>query len=440
MRRHTGTRTGVLLIALAIGACSPDRLLDVRDIDVLDPRTLNTKEALPTLLAGSLSAFQIAYSGAGDLSNGGHEGVVNLSGLLTDEFIHAETFPDRQGVDVRSIAPGNGSVKGVFFDLAQARALADLTSARYNTFDQGVEGHSETLSLSGFSYVLFAEQFCSGVPFSTLTDDGVDFGQPQTRDEILAIALAKFDSALTFALDNENEDLADLARIGRGRVLLNQGNFAQAAAAVNTVPTGFSYAIEGSSNSARQNNGIWNYTVNFFGFSVPEREGTNGLNWRSANDARVPWINTGEVGFDGETPYFMQQKYPDKESETVLASGVEARLIEAEAALQGGNTTAAMNFLNALRTAQGLSTLAAPGTAAARVDLLFRERAFWLYLTAHRLGDMRRLIRQYGRSQSTVFPVGDYHKGGAYGSDVNFPVSSDERNNPNFEACLDRNA
>src|SRR6187402_266532 len=147
--RHIHRFAGGLL-ALAVGACSPDRLLDVRDIDVLDPRTLNTKEALPTLLAGSLSAFQIAYSGAGDLSNGGHEGVVNLSGLLSDEFIHAETFPDRQGIDVRNIAPGNGSVKGVFFDLAQARALADLTSARYNTFDQGVEGHSEALSLSGF--------------------------------------------------------------------------------------------------------------------------------------------------------------------------------------------------------------------------------------------------------------------------------------------------
>ena len=84
---------------------------------------------------------------------------VRASALLTDEFIHAETFPDRQGVDVRSIAPGNGSVKGVFFDLAQARALADLTSDRYNTFDPGTDGHSEVLSLSGYSYLLFAEHF-----------------------------------------------------------------------------------------------------------------------------------------------------------------------------------------------------------------------------------------------------------------------------------------
>ena len=60
--------------------------------------------------------------------------------------------------------------------------------------------------------------------------------------------------------------------------------------------------------------------------------------------------------------------------------------------------------------------------------------------TSHRLGDMRRLVRQYGRPQNTVFPVGEYHKGGDYGTDVNLPISSDERNNPKFTACLDRNA
>ena len=125
--------------------------------------------------------------------------------------------------------------------------------------------------------------------------------------------------------------------VGRGRTLLDQGQFAQAAAAVTTVPTNFVYSIEGSSNSTRQNNGIWMYTVNFFGFSVPNGEGGNGIQWRTAGDARVPWVETGDVGFDGETDYFQQEKYPVKEAVTVLASGIEARLIEAEAALQGGS-------------------------------------------------------------------------------------------------------
>src|SRR5688572_16759420 len=430
-----------VVVALAAGAasCSPNDLLDVDDVDVLDPATLNTKEALPTLLAGTISAFQIGFSGGADLTNGGHEGMVNMSGLLSDEYIHAETFPDRQGVDVRSIAAGNGSVKGVFFDLSQARAFADLASSRYNTFDPGVDGHSEVLSIGAFSYLMFAEMYCSGVPFSTLRSDGLDFGQPQTTAEILTIALAKFDSALTFATTNENDELTNLAAVGRARTLLNQGQFAQAAAAVTTVPTNFAYAIEGSTNSARQNNGIWMYTVNFFGFSVPDGEGTNGISWRSADDPRVPWFDTGDVGFDGETDYFQQDKYPTMESVTVLASGIEARLIEAEAALQAGSAQG-IQILNALRTGAGLTPVSDPGSATGRIDLLFQERAFWLYLTGHRLGDMRRLVRQYGRAQEAVFPVGLYHKGGEYGSDVNFPVSSDERNNPNFESCLDRNA
>jgi hypothetical protein len=34
-----------------------------------------------------------------------------------------------------------------------------------------------------------------------------------------------------------------------------------------------------------------------------------------------------------------------------------------------------------------------PGTANARVDLMFRERAFSLFGTSHRVGDLRRLSR-----------------------------------------------
>ena len=44
---------------------------------------------------------------------------------------------------------------------------------------------------------------------------------------------------------------------------------------------------------------------------------------------------------------------------------------------------------------------------------------------------MRRLVRQYGRDAETVFPTGDYHKGGSYGPDVNFPLPIEEQNNPN---------
>jgi len=71
---------------------------------------------------------------------------------------------------------------------------------------------------------------------------------------------------------------------------------------------------------------------------------------------------------------------------------------------------------------------------------MFRERAFWMFGTGHRLGDLRRLIRQYGRTAETIFPTGAYPKGGNYSTDVNIPLSADEANNPHFAGCTDRNA
>jgi hypothetical protein len=125
-------------------------------------------------------------------------------------------------------------------------------------------------------------------------------------------------------------------------------------------------------------------------------------------------------------------------------SGIEARLIEAEAQLRAGNSAASLATLNAARaTLTGLAPLTDAGSAAARADQLFRERAFWLFGRGHRVGDMRRLIRQHGRAANTVFPVGAWHKGGNYGSDVNMPVPIHEANNPNVPAnqtCLSRTA
>ena len=53
------------------------------------------------------------------------------------------------------------------------------------------------------------------------------------------------------------------------------------------------------------------------------------------------------------------------------------------------------------------------------------------------MSDLRRLVRQYGRDVESVYPTGDYFKGGVYGSDVVFLIPFDEENNPNFTSCLD---
>jgi len=123
-------------------------------------------------------------------------------------------------------------------------------------------------------------------------------------------------------------------------------------------------------------------------------------------------------------------------------------MIEAEAALKASNPTLMIAKLNQARTDANIAGLAAnltdPGTAVARENLVFRERAFWLFGRGYRLGDMRRLIRQYSRPTESVFPTGAWHKAGNYGTDINFPVPQAEQNNPNLPSgtntCIDRNA
>ncbi len=70
------------------------------------------------------------------------------------------------------------------------------------------------------------------------------------------------------------------------------------------------------------------------------------------------------------------------------------------------------------------------------------KKAFWAFARGQRLGDLRRLIRQYSRTADHVFPSGQWFKapGSLYGSDVNMPITTDELNNPSFKGCLDRNA
>ena len=237
--------------------------------------------------------------------------------------------------------------------------------------------------------------------------------------------------------------------MGKGRALLDKADFAGAAAAVAGVLTNFVYATFHSLATDRQRNGVFvfnNQTPNGTGrFSVSDREGTNGLDFRSAGDPRIVAPQNGK-GFDNASPLYVLQKYTSATSPVHVADGVEARLIEAEAQLRAGDGPGMVTSLNALRIDAvnnggfNLAALADPGPSpndSLRVDLLFRERAFWLFATGHRLGDLRRLARApYGRAVKSLYPTGVYtHTNTVYGNNTELPVPFSERNNPNFTGC-----
>src|SRR5439155_26408936 len=96
----------------------------------------------------------------------------------------------------------------------------------------------EIYGLMAYDQTLLAETMCSGVPLSGITSDfTVAYGPPLTTAALLHQSLADFDSALAYAADSAR--LLNLARFGRGRVLLDLARYADAAAAVASVPTAF---------------------------------------------------------------------------------------------------------------------------------------------------------------------------------------------------------
>jgi hypothetical protein len=127
----------------------------------------------------------------------------------------------------------------------------------------------------------------------------------------------------------------------------------------------------------------------------------------------------------------------------IVADGIQARMIEAEAQLQLPNAPqgAWLETLNIARHTRGLTSLTDPGTAAQRVDLVFRERAFWFYLNGQRLGDMRRLVRNYGRLPIQVYATGTYPLPRlmfpSYGNEYVFTLPKTEQQyNPLYKGCI----
>lgn len=433
---------GAVILSLFLVACDTQSLLEVPDPDVGTPVTVDDKTALPAHLNATISDFGVAYNGTGDSQ-------ISLSALFTDELIWAETFPTRFEVDIRSVQVNNATTEGVFRNLHRARVTALRARDMFFKYDATlVLDIAEILNLEGMTYIYFGENYCNGVPFSRLVGTTEQFGDPVANVAMFQTAIARFDSALTMIgtlATTRATSLSNFAKVARGRAFMNLNDPANAVLAVAGVPTTFTYNIAHSTNSARQNNGLFNLVFDGRRFGVGQLEGGTGLPYRTdatAGDIRIPNARgTGVLafGFDGATALFVQQKYGVRDAAAPVINGTEARLIEAEADMRVNGPTW-LGTLNTLRTGGAVpGVLVNPATQAAREDMLFKERAYWLWLTAHRLGDFRRLMRQYGRTEAAVYPVGAYFKGGLYGSDLQFPIPFDERNNPKFVACADRN-
>ena len=435
-----------------------------------DPKSYHTAAGALALYQATVAAFQFSYGvqtpsvggTSTNMNRGAFVDFVLTSGLLTDEL---------QAGDLGCAGVGCSTT---VVDLTDARQLpegqshsnTDLLYAELQTIRNGATEGTGALAayapaaspalrghlyaLAGYAELLLADLYCSGIPLSTFNFNGdFTYAAGSTTSQVYVDALAKFDTAISLSSDSAR--LLNFARVGKGRALLALDSLPQAAQAVAAVPDDFSYQFlvdwmggdGGSLFTYNAGNGISS--------TVADREGGNGLPYLSGGDPRTASqvATQNQYGLPQYVPIVYGGMTPGIFPVTV-ANGIEARLIQAEAALRAtpGDVSAFLTPLNIARAlaAPSLPALPAdsvPSTDSGRVSLLFRERAYDLFLTGHRQGDLRRLIRQYGRSPERVYPTGLYPalQLGQYGGSVNAPIpDADESPNPLFHGCLSRSA
>lgn len=473
-RRAAGLTLALGALA-GITACSTTDLLEAKDPSIIDPTSVQSAAGAVAVRNGALARLRTATA------NG--ESTWLFGGLLVDEWATSSTFVQNDETDQRQIQLNNSTVNAELRALYRVRTAANQAIALLTKYKPTPAADiAEMYFARGFAEMQLASDFCNGIPLSDGAGEVVTLGKPLPVKDVFAVAVASFDSALAIANGTSAADVAIFraASIGKARALLGGGktNAAAAAAAVAGIPTTYRYDVTASLTGG--DNTLWNQPASSSRYVVGDSlQGNNrsilvrnAIPFFAAKDRRVPAryriASNGRdtvKAQDGGTFVIMVDSLWGQTSAVALTHGLDARLIEAEAALAAGNPAGMMTILNALRatpiqitapspTATGthpgwttpvMPALADPGTQRGREDLLFREMAFWQFGRGHRLGDLRRLIRDYGRlpdgSDAGGFPIGQHYKGGVFAGDLNLPVTTDEQiGNPNFTACLDRKA
>lgn len=488
--RVTTMTIALVLLSVSVG-CS--HLTDVPDpTTIVDPHIVQTQDGAVGLYRSAITNFASAFAGfpidgrpyiGGDA---GGQSFVIADALAGDQLVagSGDAGQPNNLYNVRRVDGTVADLSGQIADLMdpygrmhQARLEIDVAVGTLRQYGTTTPPSyvGELIALRGYLYVMFSEMYCSGVPFSRAVYGGdIVLGAGESTTEMLQHAIVQFDSAIAIATDSLR--IRQLAMVGKARALVDLGQFTDAAAIASqaNVPTTFVYAMQYGTTFPNYLGGITDGGAggSDIGSNPPEvyvanRLGNVGLDYLSAGDTtggrtgdpRVYWFPVGGIDYEGlpVTPEPIPAKFPTGSTPVPVASGIEARLIEAEAALSTHDVTTWANILNDLR-ANAITPAIPPLTDDSTVtasdvlqqNVMFRERAFWLYGEGHRLGDLRRLVRQYHRTVTSVFPQGPHptvtqpYLGAGlrtFSTQTNFvPPRSEQQTNPNYHGCLNRDA
>jgi hypothetical protein len=463
---------GVMLASVAVGtACNTERILESTDPDLINPENLNSPDGAEALRIGAMRRWVLTTAGP---NANGSESTWLFGGLLVDEWATASTFVQNDQVDTRRAGADNSTVTSAFRALHRVRTSANQAIPLMRTFRATETRQLAELYLArSFAEMQLASDFCNGIPMSDAAagDGTITYGAPLSVDSVFKLAIVSADSGIALATGTDTASVAVLRalRVIKARALLGIGptagggtNYSAAGAQVTAalVPTNFVYRHTFSTTAGV--NGIWGQPRSNRRYLVGDSVEGNARNILVAN--AIPFFSSGDNRIRGiytvsgsdttkSQDGLTNSRITDIYNQTTaidVTNGIDARLIEAEVALASGDAVTMLAILNALRaTPQTLGTfttvpanlppLAMPATLAAQQDLLFREAAYWTFTRGQRLGNIRRLVRQYGRTATSVYPEGTHYRNTTYGTDKTLLVPQAEANNPQWTGCTNFN-
>ena len=458
-RARWGVVTAAVLAggALATACNAKQELLAPQQPGVISPSDVTNATAADALYTGAMGRFVRAINyGTGNNA----EGVWNWEALFTDEVRSSDTFSQRNDADQRNLATNDAVLTPIYERVQQARGRArDAINAllKYDQSATGKQHVGEMFYAMGYAEMILSQAFCNGIPFGETVGGEPQYTQPLTDADGFKLAISHFDSALTFLTgsDQGTKNIMYAALVAKARAQADLADFAGAAATAASAPTNFQYNFDYALTTIDNEWWIMGPSVKRYnaGDSVDVAgQIFNAIPFAELNDPRVVTKDTKGVAEDNKSNFIEVENW-GRDDPVPVASGIDARLIEAEAKLQANDIAGMMTILNGLRTSPqvigvfkvpAMAALPTPASKDAAIDLFFREKALWQYERGYRMDDLRRLVRQYGRSQDKVFPSGNFTRNttpsGTFGTQVAFPVPDEEKVNPNFHGCLDTKA
>jgi starch-binding outer membrane protein, SusD/RagB family len=414
----------VALVVVALTGCDTlDDLISVEAPSRVAAQDLDDPANADLLVNSAVNDFRCAlvhFIAAGAYV-GNEWGVGGDTGGGSYVWYDARVFTPGGWTSMYATGDCSGTAPNVYQPLSTARWMADDAIRRLDEWGDAqvpnrVALTAKAAAFAGYSLTLLGEAMCSAA---------LDRGPEMTPDEIFAEAEDRFTRAIEAASQVGEQEILNLARVGRARVRLNRGQSGGAASDAAAVPEGFAFQFNYSSADASTENKL---------FALMERELMatvepmyRNMAFQGHPDPRVQVVDLGLTGPGTDIEIWATPKYPGLDAPVPVATWEEAQLIMAEAALEAGQLQDAVGIINTLHSRVGLPGFSSNNAAEIRNQLIY-ERSAELFLEGQHMQDLERF-----NLPLLPVPGSPFYHGGVYSDQICFPLPEVEYlNNPNI--------